>query len=243
MSKENGLIKFLPSYVGSKKSWIKHLNEYKNENFVELFCGSGVLSANLAKTAILNDLDHYVWTILSNFDQLIVSEIFTKEDYFKYRGDKEWWKYIYCFQKMSFSGVFRYSKNGYNVPIKDTINSVSLKEDYQKALNRWKELSPLVSNKSYDEIPVESLKNKVVIFDPPYEGSQASYNFKFDYNKYWNYVNSSKEHAKVMIVFDRASNLEKQNIPVFEKRKMRVNGSKAGDFEGMAIYQNGGWLK
>lgn len=112
------LMYFLPSYVGSKKIWVKKLLYYSGMDFVELFCGSAVLSANLAKSALLNDLDPYIHLVLSRFDELIVPEKFTLEDYYTYRKVENWWQFTYVLQKMSFSGVFRYSKNGYNVPPK-----------------------------------------------------------------------------------------------------------------------------
>lgn len=116
------MFKFLKSYVGSKSYWVNRLQQYKSRRFVELFCGSAVLSANLScKNPILNDLDVYIYKILSNFDSLIVPDSFTKEDYYLVRKNDDWWKYIFCLQAMSFSGVFRYSKNGYNVPIKKNI--------------------------------------------------------------------------------------------------------------------------
>ena len=127
-------------------------------------------------------------------------------------------------------------------PSKKNILSVSLQKEYLEALIRWKELNPTVLNVSYEKVSLDLLKGKVVIFDPPYEGSQASYNSKFDYHQYWNYLNEAKKVAKIVIVFDRSSNLEKQNIPVIDKRKMRVNGLHAGDSEGLAIYENGEWL-
>ena len=49
------MIKFLPSYVGSKSRWISELEEFRGKDFVEIFCGSSVISSNLARTSILND--------------------------------------------------------------------------------------------------------------------------------------------------------------------------------------------
>lgn len=236
------IYKFLPSYVGSKKYWIDFLSNYKDGDFVELFSGSAVLSANLAKTAILNDVDIKVYQILSNFDGMIVPEIFTQEDYFKFRGSEDWWKYSYCFQKMSFSGVFRYSKNGYNVPVKKHIKEIKIRDEYLVDLERWKILNPTVYNLSYNEIETNLLQNKIVISDPPYEGSKASYNNKFNYEQYWNYINDIKDICKTLIIFDRKINLEKQNISVLNTRKMRVNGAYPGDIEAIAIYENGKWL-
>jgi adenine-specific DNA methylase len=76
------MVKFLPSYVGSKAYWISYLNSYHDMDFVELFAGSSVLSANLAKTALLNDIDPYVYLMLSQFDKLVVPEVFTQKDVF-----------------------------------------------------------------------------------------------------------------------------------------------------------------
>jgi hypothetical protein len=57
----------------------------QNQNIVELFCGSSIISANFAKTALLNDLDPYVFKIFSNYNDLIVKNNFSSEDYFKFR--------------------------------------------------------------------------------------------------------------------------------------------------------------
>ena len=237
------MYKFLPSYVGSKKHWIEFLERYRGEDFVELFCGSAIISANLAKTAILVDKDPFIAKIMANFDKLVVPDRFSQSDYFKYRKDADWWKYAFCLQKMSFSGVFRHSKNGYNVPVKKRIEYVEIREDYEFSLKRWKDLCPEVLNCSYDEVSRNLLSGKIVIMDPPYEGSQASYNFKFDSCKYWEYLESIKDEVKALVVFDRESNFEKRRIPILGTRKMRVNGARQGDSEAVAIYENGGWLK
>lgn len=236
-------IKFLPSYVGSKSSWLSTLSRFKNEDFVELFCGSAVLSANLARTTVLNDLDPIIYKILSEFDKLIVPEEFTKEDFMKYRKSENWWQYIYCLQKMSFSGVFRYSKNGYNVPIKknfDTTN-VYLRDEYNSSLKRWNELKPKCFNLNYLKVSQEHLVNKIVILDPPYENSQAAYNKDFNYKEYWEYVNDIKSLAKCIIIFDTVENLYHQNIGIAATRQMRVNGSKKGNTEAISIFENGSW--
>jgi hypothetical protein len=121
----NDLIKFFPSFVGSKAQWIKHekLREatgLRENHIVELFCGSAVISASLAKSSLLVDIDPIICKVLTRFDEQIVPEVFTVEDYFEKREAENWWQYTYCLQKMSFSGVFRYNaaKNKYNVPIK-----------------------------------------------------------------------------------------------------------------------------
>lgn len=242
------MIKFLPSYVGSKKQWVERLETlFNGEPIIEYFCGSAVLSANLASNAILNDLDPVIHRILSRFDEQIVSESFSSHDYYRVRGEPDWWKYVYCLQRMSFSGVFRYSKNGYNVPIKkskgEPIEPVDLREEYAKALTRWKELNPVVLNMNYSCIPYEMAQNRVAILDPPYDGSQAAYNaMKFQYGAYWNFVDGLKNYAKAIIIFDRLSNLEQHDITPLDTRSMRVAGHYDGDTEAIGIYIAGSWL-
>ena len=136
---------------------------------------------------------------------------------------------------MSFSGVFRYSKNGYNVPIKSGVESISVREDYELSLERWKNLNPLVTNKDFSEFPLSFCKDKVVVIDPPYETSQASYNGKFDYELYWNFVQRVGEVASEIILFDKV-----ENMPFREKcklRSMRVNGKYKGSEEAIHIFR------
>jgi site-specific DNA-adenine methylase len=240
--KKDPTIKFLPSYVGSKKYWISQLQQFKGEDFIEPFCGSAVLSANLAKTAILNDTDKYIYLILNNFDKLIVPETFTQKDYFRIRNNEEWWKYIYCLQKMSFSGVFRYSKNGYNVPVKPLVDNIKVRPDYEIALSRWKELKPLVLNQDYTKLTADYFKDRVVVFDPPYSESSVSYcKNSFDYTIYWDFVYNTLRVAKACIIFDKLSNLTSRQIPIVDTRKMRVNGQQKGNLEALAIFEKGQW--
>lgn len=89
------MIKFLPSYVGSKAYWISDLLFLKNRNIAELFCGSAVISANLAKKAYLGDIDPMLYKILSNYSDLIEMETFTDKDYFENRKKDDWWRYVY----------------------------------------------------------------------------------------------------------------------------------------------------
>lgn len=224
------MVKFLPSYVGSKARWVEALSHIKGTDIVELFAGSAVLSANLAKTAILNDLDPYIYKILNEFDSLMVPDSFSQEDYFKVRSSNDWWKYAYCLQKMSFSGVFRYSKNGYNVPVKKNIKEIQIKEEFEEALKRYNEINPTILNLSYLDVPIELLVGKTVILDPPYEGSQASYNNSFDYHLYWLYVAKLEGIAKHIIIFDRQSNMPFEGSLL---KNMRVNGKHKGDIESM----------
>lgn len=241
-SKDN-LYEFLPSFVGSKKRWVERLKEFSGKPFIEPFCGSAVLSINLSGCSpVLNDADPYVSMILERFSEQIVPEVFTDQMYMDVRNRPDWWRYAFCLQAMSFSGVFRYSKNGYNVPRKKNISSVSLKNRYLVSLDRWRQLKPVVSSRDYLDIPIKQMRNSVVIMDPPYEGSQASYNnIKFDYEQYWDWLLAIRKIPSAIIVFDRTSNLDKKNIPCISARKMRVNGQRDGDSESMAIFHNGFW--
>lgn len=226
------MIKFLPSYVGSKSWWVSRLPNYQGRHFVEAFCGSAVLSANLAQNAVLIDIDPYVCQILSRFDEQIVPDVFGPDEYFAARKAIEWWRYAFCLQKLSFSGVFRYSKNGYNVPIKKR-EPVFLQADYQAALTRWKELAPTVISSSYQESVNHIRPDSVLVLDPPYESSQASYNaHPFDYQEYWRWVDSVKGKCTILL-FDRVSNLREEPYAV---RTMRVNGKHKADMEGLVIY-------
>lgn len=194
--------------------------------FVELFAGSSVISANLAKTSILNDKDINIYNILSRFDELIVPKVFTKEDYFKHRPDVEWWKYSYCFQKMAFSGVFRYSKNGYNVPPKKNLLEVRCSEEYKEALFRWKELNPKVTNFDFMDFPMSEMENKIIIVDPPYENSTTSYNNVLDYHLYWEYIRILEGLNSTIVLFDNRYNIAFNNV---KTRSMVVNGKYAGN--------------
>lgn len=239
-------VRFLPSYVGSKRAWLRHerIAALAGRPFVELFAGSGVLSANLASSALLNDLDPMVCRILGEFDQQVVPEVFTRADYYRLRAAPDWWRHAFCLQSLSYSGVFRYSKAGYNVPAKggpdparNRVNAWNLRPAYEVALRRWGELCPDVRRGSYDSVPLDAmaaLGDPVVVCDPPYQGSQAAYNSTFDYGAYWARVAELAEHFDVL-VFDRRSNLLRQSLPVHDVRKMRVNGARPGDVEAVSF--------
>ena len=240
---EPNLYTMFSSFVGSKKMWIKELEQYRGQSFIEPFCGSAVLSLNLASECFLNDIDPLIVRIIERFNEQIVPECFTRDMYFEARGKEDWWKYVFCFQHMSFSGVFRYSKNGYNVPLKSDKDEIKVRDKYLLNLKKWQSLNLSITNECYYNLNLDYFKNKVVILDPPYQGSQACYNDSvFDYNIYWKWVDLIKEVGKTIIIFDRKSNLEKNNIPIYKVRSMRVNGKHDGDVEAMGIFENKSWL-
>jgi site-specific DNA-adenine methylase len=243
-------VRFLPSYVGSKRHWLPTLQPLAGRPFVELFAGSAILSANLASKALLVDLDPMVATILSRFDEQEVPETFTRDDYYRLRSAPDWWRHAYALQSLSYSGVFRYSKNGYNVPAKggpdpakNKKNEFHVRPAYDVALGRWRELAPDVRNVSYLDIPDADIAalgdNVIVVLDPPYEGSQAAYNGNgFDYAAYWARVNELTAQFDVLL-FDRQANIEGHGFEVHATRKMRVNGARPGDSEALTVIPKG----
>ena len=232
------MFSFLPSYVGSKKHWVKSLAPIKGSRLVEPFAGSAILSANLGASAILNDLDPMIFRILSQYDKQIVPDVFSKTDYFSVRSSRDWWRYAYCLQKMSFSGVFRYSKNGYNVPPKP-IWEIKVREEFETNLARWKKLAPVVLNKSFSELDTNLFRDAVVILDPPYLGSSASYNSTWNGEKYLDFVNTCMGAASSVVIFDKRENLSRWGFKEASSRSMCVNGKYATATESVAVFHNG----
>jgi len=243
-SSQPSLIKFLPSYVGSKAYWVRGLDRYRGRHFVEFFGGSGVISANLASRAILNDTDPFLWRYFMEYESQPVMETFTEADYFDRRGRPDWWRWLYYLQKMSFSGVYRHSRNGYNVPIKQSYRggSVSLADDLHRSVARFRELAPELYMLDYADVPVPEERD-VAVLDPPYESKKAAYNVKFDYGRYWEFVGECVRAFRTVIVFDWDQNME-AHLPgrPYLKRNMRVNGKHKGATEAMCVIDNeGGW--
>lgn len=246
MSSHADQIRFLPSYVGSKRHWLPSLEHLRGRAFVELFAGSAVLSANLASRALLVDSDPMVARILGRFPEQIVPEVFTRDDYYRLRSSPDWWRHVYALQSMSFSGVFRYSKNGFNVPAKggrdntlNTVNEKHVRGAFERALERWEALSPTVRCASYATVTDDDIgamgDDVVVVLDPPYEGSSAAYNANdFDYEKYWARVAGITSRFDT-VLFDRESNLARHGYQIAGIRKMRVNGAKASDTEAISV--------
>lgn len=263
MPKISPFPRFLPSYVGSKTRWLPRLTGLAGRPIVELFAGSAVISSAFASRALLVDTDPQIANVLSRFDELEVPEEFTRDDFYRVRSEPDWWRHAYNLQSLAFSGVYRHSKNGYNVSAKggrDTsknkVNTFFNRPSYEAALDRWRDLQPDVRNCSYLDITDEdiaALGDPVIILDPPYgdgetQKSQAPYNdsasakkngMGFDFDAYWARAEELMERYDC-VVFDRKSNLESQGLEVDAARKMRVNGSRPGDVEGVHISRRGG---
>jgi hypothetical protein len=75
--------------------------------------------------------------------------------------------------------------------------------------------------------PFDDLRGKVVVMDPPYQGSQACYNdSRFDYHKYWEFVGRLRGVAKAVLLFDSIKNMPSPEG--CQTRAMVVNGAREG---------------
>lgn len=215
---------------------------------VELFAGSAVISANLASSALLVDLDLPLTRVLSNYDRLCVPETFTVEQYDKARhGTGDWWRSAFYLSAMARGGIWRHSaRSGFNVQARNG-DSRSMRSQYLEALARWQELKPVVRHASYDDLTVDDIaafhENPLVVLDPPYEGTVAAYNKDtFDYDAYWRHVALLNQHFDVLI-FDLTENLERAGYePTGEPVPLRRQNGSQQRFEGMCFLPRGeGW--
>lgn len=235
------LTKFLPSYVGSKACWVGKLERYRGRDFVEFFAGSAVISASLAGRAVLNDSDPFLYRYFRQYESQPVVETFTDRNYFAKRRQKNWYRWLYYLQKMSFSGVYRWSRNGYNVPIKGDYKpgAVHLKDDIERSIERFVSLAPALHKLDYAAVPMPENPD-IAVLDPPYESKQAAYNMPpFDYGQYWEFVRRCVDSFRVVIVFDWDRNMD-EHLPgrSYDTRKMRVNGKYKGATEAMCVIDN-----
>jgi len=235
-------VRFLPAYVGSKAHWVRKLERYRGRDFVEFFAGSGVISANLASRAVLNDADPFLHRYFREYESQPVVQMFTDEDYFTRRFQDDWYRWLYYLQKMSFSGLYRHNTKGlYNAPIRENYKSsaVYLKDALEQSIERFKALSPSLHNLDYSDVPIPE-RPDVAVFDPPYESKQAPYNARpFDYGRYWKFVRTCIDTFRVVIVFDWDKNMD-EHLPghSYKTRKMRVNGKHDGALEAMCVIDN-----
>lgn len=230
-------IRLLPSYVGSKLYWLDYLKNRPLDytKVVELFSGSAVLSFNLSNDIVLNDVDKYLISFINNFNEARIKEPFTVDDYYKYRAAPDWHMWLFCLQKMSFSGVYRWSKNGYNVPPKKSLKSVSVIAEYLDAREAYNKKKIKTYCSSYLEVPATEYQNAGLILDPPYENSKAAYNRQFDYHQYWEFVRLTEGWASYIILFDANCNMP---FPSNGVRTMTVNGKHSSSKEGVFIFES-----
>jgi site-specific DNA-adenine methylase len=248
-------VRLLPSYAGSKSHWIHRLEHLRGRTIVELFAGTGSIAMNYADTALLVELDPMLARIIGRYDELVVPDVFTRDDYYAVRVRHDWWRHAYGLSAMAFSGLFRYSDRGFNATHKGggpgkrgtspRHEAMALRPEYERALTRWQELAPTVVNASYADITDEQIaaagENPLVILDPPYEGTKTPYNDKnggFDYDAYWV---RARELARTfdVIVFDTAGNLARAGYPVHGTRTMKMNGARAAEAEAVSFVTPG----
>lgn len=215
---------------------------------VELFAGSAVISANLASTALLVDLDKHLTTVLRNYDHLFVPETFTAEQYDRARaGTGDWWRSAYYLSAMARGGIWRHSaRSGFNVQARND-STRSMRDTYERNLARWQELKPVVRHGSYLDLSIDDIgcfhDNPLIVLDPPYEGTTAAYNRDtFDYSAYWQHVATLGEHFDLLI-FDLTENLARAGYqPTGEPMPLRRQNGSVQRFEGMAFVPCGdGW--
>lgn len=248
-------LRLLPSYAGSKSHWIWRLSHFAGRNIVEPFAGTGSISLNYANNALLNELDPHLARIIARYDELIVPEVFTRDDYYRVRGNDDWWKHAYYLSAMAFSGLFRYGPRGFNATHKGggegkpgtspRHESMSLRADYEDALAAWQKLNPTVLNGSYADITDEQIaavgENPLVVLDPPYQDTKTPYNDRngaIDYEAYWERVRELSRSFDT-VVFDKAANLERAGYPIHGTRTMKMNGARAAEAEAVSFVTPG----
>lgn len=212
---------------------------------VELFAGSAVISANLASSALLVDLDLPLTRVLAQYDRLYVPEQFTAEQYDLARsGTGDWWRSAYYLSAMARGGIWRHSrKGGFNVQARND-STRSMRPQYLDALARWQELKPLVIHGSYDDLSMDDIaawqENPLVVLDPPYEDTSAAYNRDtFDYRAYWRHVATLNQHFDVLL-FDLTENLTRAGYqPTGEPMPLRRQNGSQQRFEGMCFLHRG----
>ena len=143
---------------------------------------------------------------------------------------------------MSFSGVYRWSGNGYNVPIKRDYKesgAVHLKDNVEQSIDRFRGLGPALHDLDYLDVPIPENPD-IAVLDPPYQSKKAAYNVPgFDYDQYWEFVRRCMDSFRVVIAFDWDKNMDKR-LPghSYKTRKMRVNGKYKGALEAMCVIDN-----
>jgi len=114
-----------------------------------------------------------------------------------------------------------------------------VKDDLERSIERFKELSPTLYNMDYKDVPLPESPD-IAVLDPPYESKKAAYNAaSFDYERYWDFVCGCIDSFRVVIVFDWDKNMD-ERLPgrSYDTRKMRVNGKYKGATEAMCVIDN-----
>jgi hypothetical protein len=231
--------KVFPCYTGGKARWVSRLAErFAGRRFVEPFAGSAAISFALGESAWWNDLDPALTTVLARFPEQEVPDVFTLADYAEAARRPDWWRFAFCLSRMAFAGLFRYSRNGFNVSPDRRIPELRLRPEYEAALSRWNALDPVVTCGEWTRVPDEVYRDAVVVLDPPFQGSHTPYNRVADYAAFWRRAEELPAVAEAVIVFGYAEDLAGR-FPGREiaTRKMRPNGKRAGQVEGMVVLE------
>lgn len=194
-------------YMGNKNRLIKKglIEKFpKNiDTFVDLFCGSGVVSMNTkANKHILNDIDINMINLISLFQKndkkQLINEIDQLIRYYKlpnfstdnrkYKGDRTIFKerynklrddynksrdikLLYILNLYCNSHMIRFNKNNeFNMPFGNSYFTEDKKNDI--LLHNYNNMT--LSNKNYKDVNIDT--NCFVYCDPPYLGTNATYN-------------------------------------------------------------------
>lgn len=228
-------VPFLHSYVGSKRKFLGFLKDIcEDRPIVELFAGSGIITGTYgAPGSMLVDYNPDVARALSRFDQLIVPEVFTRDEFMEFRWSSDWWRYAYCIGHAALNGFWRSSKNGFNIVGRYKRAEYRVRPQYEAALERWRELKLDVRNCSYADITDDDIAalgpNVLVVLDPPYENTVDTYSKDFDFEAYWERVASLRGRFDLLI-FDTDENLTAHGFEPTLVMPMKAGSTKSDGF-------------
>ena len=197
------------NYTGGKYKLLPQIIPLFPENistFVDLFGGGFNVGVNIkAEKIIYNELETHVYDFISSIysktTECCIKEILKIVEEYKlsktnsegfnlcrsdYNNNKNW-AMFYAVVSHAFNYQIRYNKSGnYNMPFGKDRSSFnpSLQNNFIDFLNVMKLKKIHFSNKSFDELKVDKLTSKDLVYcDPPYLITLASYNESDGWNE------------------------------------------------------------
>lgn len=193
----NEYVKSPLNYTGGKYKLLPQIIPLFPNNidkFLDLFGGSGTVSANVkANKIICNDINKQVIKILQTIKDDDISDIINQIDYYTnkynlskdnvsgymelrkdYNLDKENWIMLYTLICHCFNNQIRFnSKGDFNMPFGRRYFNTSLKDNLIKFSDRIKKQNIYFTNLSFEDIIIQ---NGFIYADPPYLNSDSVYN-------------------------------------------------------------------
>ena len=193
----NEYVKSPLNYTGGKYKLLPQIIPLLPDNidkFLDLFGGSGTISANVkADRIICNDINKQVIKILQTIKDNDISDIINQINYYinkynlskdnvngymdlrkDYNLDKENWIMLYTLICHCFNNQIRFnSKGDFNMPFGRRYFNTSLKDNLIKFSDRIKNQNIYFTNLSFEDIIIQ---NGFIYADPPYLNSDAVYN-------------------------------------------------------------------